>query len=634
MWLKVQARVRVWSGVGDGRLWACAQTGRTWTGRICVERHYIYQFRTKGWFLSLKNRKKKSARAARREATASSGVPRSMSYQRPKRRSFVGPVVLVCALIAVIVMADYWINSGRVYRGVEVGSIALGGKTPKEAESLIEERTSGALKEIKIVGPENIALPASEMGVDFDVESTVEEAYSVGREGSIRERIEGRLDAAFGTVDVSPKVEYERKIAKLQVEELASRFDAKPREAEVNIIGSEVEMIESAEGYVTNQSATLKSINAAVDDMTGEAEIAGRVLEPEVKTPAAQDAAEKTRNAMSEQIVLVSDQQRWTLSPAEIGTTLDVTRGGGEFDVSLNKERMLASLENVFATLTVVPVEATYQIDGSEVSVIPGENGSRIGEDKLLETIQSGIFTNKREYEVPVVTDKPELTTDKAEALKPTEVIGDYRTNYLTYDDTPGRIKNLEIASNAVNNTLLAPEEVFSFNALAEPLDYKDTKVIVGGRVDTAEGGGLCQVSSTLYMAANYAGLDVIERHPHYAELPYIRPGFDATVWFGALDMQFQNTSSGYVLIQQWVDAEGYVNATIYGRPTGKEVKMSSEKVATTKDEDGKPVTEWVTYQKVKENGEVVQNDVLHEDTYKYLKPASEDAPNDDRPPN
>lgn len=583
--------------------------------------------------MSLKNRGRKSERAARREAL-SPAVPRSVEYQKPKRRSFVGPVVLVCALIAVIVMADYWINSGRVYRGVEVGSIPLGGKTPKEAESLIEERTSGALKEIKIAGPENVSLPASEMGVDFDVESTVEEAYAVGRDGSIRERIEGRLDAAFGTVDVSPKVEYQRKIAKLQVEELANRFDAKPREAEVNIIGSEVEMIESAKGYATNQSATLKSINAAVDDMTGEAEIVGRVLKPEIGTPAAQNAAETARKAMSEQMAFTADKQRWTLSPAEIGAALDVTRGKDGFDIGLNKETMRASLENVFATLTVAPVEATYQIESSEVSVIPGENGSRIGEDKLFENIQSGIFTDKREYEVPIVTDKPDLTTAKAESLKPTEVIGDYRTNYLTYDDTPGRIENLEIASDAINNTLLAPEEVFSFNALAEPLDYKDTKVIVGGRVDTAEGGGLCQVSSTLYMAANYAGLDVIERSPHYAELPYIRPGFDATVWFGALDMQFQNTSPGYVLIQQWVDPDGYVNAKIYGRPTGKEVKMSSKKVATTEDEDGKPVTKWVTYQKVKKDGEVVQDGVLHTDTYKYLKPAAKDALNDDRPPN
>jgi vancomycin resistance protein YoaR len=235
---------------------------------------------------------------------------------------------------------------------------------------------------------------------------------------------------------------------------------------------------------------------------------------------------------------------------------------------------------------------------------------------------------------VPLIKNEPDLTTAEAKELRPTDLIGEYRTNYMTYDDSPGRIKNLKIASNAVNNTLLAPDEIFSFNALAEPLDYAETKVIVKGQVDTAEGGGLCQVSSTLYMAANLAGLDVVERYPHYAELPYIRPGFDATVWFGALDMKFQNTSSGYVLIQQWVDADGYVNASIFGRPTGKEVDMRSKKVATTKDEDGKPVTKWVTYQKVSENGEVVSNDVLHTDTYKYLKPASEDAPTAKRPPN
>jgi vancomycin resistance protein YoaR len=245
-----------------------------------------------------------------------------------------------------------------------------------------------------------------------------------------------------------------------------------------------------------------------------------------------------------------------------------------------------------------------------------------IQDEKFLNALERGIFEGQRQYEVPVVVDEPELTTAEAERLKPTELLATYDTNYLTYDDSPGRVENLEIASEAVNGTFLAPGEVFSFNALAEPLQYHDTKVIVGGRVDTAEGGGLCQVSSTLYMAANYAGLDVIERHPHYAELPYIRPGFDATVWFGALDMKFKNTSPGYLLIQQWVDeSTGTVNAAIYGRPTGIEVDMRSEKVAEYTDSEGNPVTDWVTYQTVTQNGEVIFDDVLHEDTYKYLKP-------------
>ena len=90
-------------------------------------------------------------------------------------------------------------------------------------------------------------------------------------------------------------------------------------------------------------------------------------------------------------------------------------------------------------------------------------------------------------------------------------------------------------------------------------LDYNSTKVIIEGQEAKADGGGLCQVTSTLYMAANFAGLDVVERYPHNAQLPYIRPGLDATVWFGdgygngELDMKFENTTDGYLLIQQYV---------------------------------------------------------------------------------
>ncbi len=580
--------------------------------------------------MSLKNRGRKR-RSLERDPS------RSSRFDVPKKRGgsgIVGPVVLVCAIIAMVVMADYWVNAGRVYRGVEVGSIPLGGKTPEQAEKVIADRTSGALKEMEFDGPEDLSLSAAEMGVDFDVKSTVENAYAVGREGGVLERLADRGEAAYGRVVIPPKVEYRREVASKQIDEIAARFDNKPKEAEVNILGSEVEVVESSEGYRTDKAATQKSADAAVDDMTGEAEIVGRVLKPEIATTAAENAAEKTREAMSEQMVFTADGERWTLSPTDIGATLDVKRNRDQFDVSLNRDRMEQYLGNVYASLTVEPVEADYDINGSQVSVVPGEIGQRIDENQFFEDIEAGIFTGQREYQVPLVENEPDLTTAEAEDLRPTDMIGDYRTDYMTYDDSPGRIENLEIASNAVNNTLLAPGEVFSFNALAEPLDYKETKVIVQGRVDEAEGGGLCQVSSTLYMAANYAGLDVIERYPHYAELPYIRPGFDATVWFGALDMKFENTSSGYVLIQQWVDDDGYVNAAIYGQPTGKEVEMNSKKVATTEDADGKPVTKWVTYQKVARDGEVLKNDVLHTDTYKFLKPAAEDAPNDERPPN
>ena len=90
-----------------------------------------------------------------------------------------------------------------------------------------------------------------------------------------------------------------------------------------------------------------------------------------------------------------------------------------------------------------------------------------------------------------------------------------------------------------------------------------------------ADGGGLCQVASTVYMAAQYAGLEVVERNPHYTVLSYIRPGFDATLWFGyqgteELDMKLRNDTGSDVEIREYVTEDGFLVAEIWGVPTGE----------------------------------------------------------------
>ena len=134
-------------------------------------------------------------------------------------------------------------------------------------------------------------------------------------------------------------------------------------------------------------------------------------------------------------------------------------------------------------------------------------------------------------------------------------------------------------------------------------------------------GSGLCQVTSTLYNAVNEAGLDVTECSPHYSQLPYIRSGLDATVWFGdaqgggALDMNFENTSEGYVLLGEYVSGDGYIYAEVWGVPDNVDVRTWSEPVYRNADS-----AEWVTYQTYREGGEVVHDGVLHRDTYESLK--------------
>ena len=458
------------------------------------------------------------------------------------------------------------------------------------------------------------------MGVNFKVAATVDEAYSVGRRGNVLDRLSERAKAAYGTITIPPKVDYSPKIAQEKVRNLAAKLNREPQKASVRIVGSEVQVNSSTEGYKLDFPATVKNVNQSVKDMTGKVEIAGKTLKPEITNQEAEAAAEKARKAMGGQLVLQAEGKQWTLSPADVGSALNVEPKDGNVQVSLNRNLMKDRLANLYADLTVNPVEAGYQVNGSQVTVTPSTTGKSIESKKLLDGIEGGVFTGQREYQVPVVTAKPKLTTARAEALKPTNLLGDYRTNYAIVPDDGQRVENLQIASNAVSGTLVAPGEVFSMNAHVSGLSYNKTKVIINGAETKADGGGLCQVTSTLYNAANFAGIDVIDRSPHYSQLPYIRPGMDATVWFGdaygngALDMKFRNNTDGYLLLREYVAGDGYIYAEVYGKPNGTQVQMTSKPVYM-----GPESSKWVTYQTVTKNGNVVYDGALHTDVYKAL---------------
>ena len=428
----------------------------------------------------------------RERGSGGRGLKRFPDGERHRSR-FVGVVLVLCAVVATLVAVDYWTNVGEIHRGVEIDDVPLGGKTLEEAREVLEERAA-ALREVRFAASsEEYAFDIEELGADFDIVGTVDQAYNVGRQGSVLERLGERTKATAGTVRV-PLV------------------------------------------------------------------------------------------------------------------------------VDLDRERLRDGLSGVFAALADEPIEAGFEVKGDEVSVTESRTGQKADEEKLLDDVEAGLSEGRHEYEVLVMVDEPRLTTEEAESMKPTELLGSYRTDYSVVPDDGTRVENLDISSGAVDGTLLAPGEVFSMNEKVSALDYNEAKVIVDGAETKADGGGLCQVTSTLYNAANFAGLDVIERTPHSAQLPYIRPGMDATVWWGGpgeeddLDMKFRNTTDGYLLLREYVAEDGYVRAEIWGRPNDVDVEMYSE--PTDMGESG---SEWITYQKVEKDGEVLFDGVLHEDSYEPL---------------
>jgi vancomycin resistance protein YoaR len=564
--------------------------------------------------LSLKNQRRRDRRAGRFSDYGSPGLnPFDSGKHSTKRRGVAGPIIIICAIIAVLVAADFWLNAGKIHRGVEVGNVPLGGLTPAEARQTVKDHVMGSLEEIEFSGPENFSRDAKDLGVRFNVARTVNQAYAVGREGNVLDRLSERLRASFGGATIPPDIDYKPDLARSEVQEIATQVNHQPTEAEVKVYGSEVEVSKSRDGYELNPAATMTSIDNAIDDMSGKVSLQGEVLDPDVTTAEAETAADKARGALSKPIeIKAQDGESWKIEPDKLGPALEVTKQDGAIDVGLDRDSLDGALTPVYDDLTVKTVNASYDFDSDgDVIVKPAHDGRKVESEQLLDDIEGGIFDGKREYQVSTTVDKPEYTTAALEAKKPTELLGSYHTNYrATSDKTQARVNNLNTASRAISGTFLAPGEVFSMNDTVSGLNYEEGHVIVNNATSNALGGGLCQVTSTLYNAALYAGLDIVERSPHATQLPYIRPGMDATVWFGdqygngELDMKFKNTTDGYILLKEYVSSDNYIYAEVYGVPDNIDVRMSSEPVYM-----GDSSSKWTTYYTKRENGKVVDRE-------------------------
>jgi vancomycin resistance protein YoaR len=295
-----------------------------------------------------------------------------------------------------------------------------------------------------------------------------------------------------------------------------------------------------------------------------------------------------------------------------------------------DKDKAKAALAKAADGYNQEPQNASFDVtDDGKVVVDKAENGRVLDQDATLANLEGSLKNMSGSVAIAQgQPPKPDVTTAEVQSYKPEEVIGKFQTDFL-WDSNPNRKYNMRLAASAVNNTVLKPGETFSFLEHTKTLKYKEAKTYSNGGIGVANGGGLCQVSSTVYMAANYAGLEIVERHPHYATLPYIKPGFDATVWFGengwgAQDMRFKNNTDGYVVIREWVDDKGILNAQILGKPTGKKVEMSTKKIY----EDPVRGIKWNTYKKVTDkDGKVIQDGLMYTYNYSWNPPVPSNAP-------
>lgn len=224
-----------------------------------------------------------------------------------------------------------------------------------------------------------------------------------------------------------------------------------------------------------------------------------------------------------------------------------------------------------------------YDKETGKFTFTEGTNGAVIDQDKLAENIVAAVAAKdyKAQIEAQVKDVEPELTAAQLEAKYTT--IATYTT---TATNNKGRNQNLKLATQAIHGVIVKPGQEFSFNETTGPRStekgYQPASAYLNGEVVQEPGGGVCQVSSTLYNAVVFAGLKSTERHAHSYEPSYVTPGEDAAVSYGGPDFKFVNNSDYPIAIKASF-SDQKVTCSIYGIPvleSGVKVRMESEKTA------------------------------------------------------
>ncbi len=301
-----------------------------------------------------------------------------------------------------------------------------------------------------------------------------------------------------------------------------------------------------------------------------------------------------------------------------------------------------AVLEKLRSEIEQPPKNAQISRQGGKFVIQDEQIGLQLNIKKLKSLLEKDIsklkYAEEIRFDIPVDVVSPKITSESLSTIE--DLLGKYTTRFSTSNSK--RIQNIRLATKAINGTVLLPSEVFSFNDVVGPRTkdrgYQDAPVIFQGELVDGLGGGVCQVSSTLYNATLLSGLKVVERIKHSIPSTYVPKGRDATVSYGIIDFKFENNLSHPIYLEAYISGNA-LNICVYGKKTTNqtiqihsvenevvkrdvEVKYDpnlpeGQERIEQKGRDGYKVT---TYKIIYENGVEIRRERISNDYYKPQK--------------
>lgn len=245
----------------------------------------------------------------------------------------------------------------------------------------------------------------------------------------------------------------------------------------------------------------------------------------------------------------------------------------------INDDQLYESVDYLINTFDRAPTDACFEIVDENAQLNPEKSGFQVQKEILVQEILKNLEQKETPLQitVPGTEIPPDFTVSHFEEKGITQQMASFTTAFdASYKE---RVHNIELASSILNKHLIAPGDVFSFNQIVGDTTpdkgYKEALIIQGGEFTTGYGGGVCQVSSTLYNAALLSNMQILERHNHRFMAAYISAGRDAAVSYGTYDLKFRNNRDHHILISARVE-NGEITIAIVGDGLEEEVEIET----------------------------------------------------------
>ena len=495
------------------------------------------------------------------------------------------------ALLVVLVLGvgiGFAGSTDRIAEGVTIAGVDVGGMTASEAIEALETRSAQAASQpvVFVHGGQRFSLVPSRVAHEADWQPVVDEALHDG-DGFVLFRGFKRLALRLGGDDVSAAAAADDAAVARQVRRLAAEIDRPAREAAVVLNGLSPAVRPAAQGAVLDREAATIVVGEALAGFDRGAPVAlpVQVDEPEVGASDLAPAVQKVRTLLSGPVELAYRKKHFTVGPELLATFLTLP-SNGKRDVGLGGHAVTKYFGGLSKTFNRKPANAGYTINSEgNPKVVPAKEGRRLKVKESLDDLMTAALATaaaRRSATLTIATAQPEVSTAEAKSMGITGLVGAYTT---VYGGDPNRLHNVRLVSELIDDTFIPPGTVFSFNDATGERNadrgFLEAPVIINGELQTGLGGGVCQVSTTVFNAAFEAGLSIEERTNHALYISHYPTGRDATVNYPDTDLKFTNDTGHWLWLRTFVGTSE-LTVALYGTPVDRRVEFETTPLEVT----------------------------------------------------